>query len=328
VYGDALYVADAVVGGHALKRFDLASGAFLYQGPTMPGFLMQNTPMVGPDGTVYLNRVQNNPAVDFFYAFADTGASFVQKWSQPANYNTSVEYTVGPAGDVYMMGPGNLLQRLDPATGAVLGTFPLGASSSVRMATDGLGHLFVSNGEFASGRVYGFEADLTPRWSVPVTNVNIGAPALGRDGALVVAGVGTDLRVFRNPLAQDKLELSVAAGGSQTLKLHAPASAGKSYWVLGSASGTAPGIALGAVTLPLNPDPYLTYTITHPNGPVLASSLGTLDASGNAVATLNVPPGAPIAPLPLVLNHAFLVVDFAAATASFASNPTQLELVP
>jgi hypothetical protein len=73
---------------------------------------------------------------------------------------------------------------------------------------------------------------------------------------------------------------------------------------------------------------HRTYTITHPNGPVLASSLGTLGAGGNAVAALDVPPGAPISPLPLVLNYAFLVVDFAAATASFASNPIPLELVP
>ncbi len=58
------YVADAVPGGHAIVRYDVATGARLYQSPTMPGFTLQNTPMVGPDGTVYLSRTQNNPAVD------------------------------------------------------------------------------------------------------------------------------------------------------------------------------------------------------------------------------------------------------------------------
>jgi hypothetical protein len=201
-------------------------------------------------------------------------------------------------------------------------------TGAVRMATDALGRLFVSNGEGPLGRFYCFEADLTPRWNVAVPNINIGAPALGQNGALVVAGTGTDLRVFRSPLAQDQIEISVAAGGTQALKLHAPASAGKTYWVVGSASGTGPGLTLGAVVLPLNFDPYMLWTINHPNTPVLASSLGTLDGGGDGAAQINVPAGAPIAPLPLVLNHAFVVVDFITATASFASNPSELRLVP
>jgi hypothetical protein len=294
----------------------------------MPGFLMQNTPMVGPDGTVYLNRVQNNVAVDFFYAFTDTGVGFTQKWAVPANYNTSVEYTVGPAGDVYMMGPGHVLQRLDPATGAVLSSFPLGDTAAVRMATDVDGRVYVSNGEFATGAFYCFDADLTPLWSTPVPNVNIGAPALGRDGTLIVAGIGADLRAYRSPLAQDLYEISVSAGGTQTMKLFAPASAGQTYWVVGSASGTSPGLPVGAVTLPLNFDPYMLWTINHPNGPVLSSSLGTLDAGGHATATLNVPAGVPLGGLPLELNHAFLILDLAAATASYASNPNVVRLVP
>jgi hypothetical protein len=32
---------------------------------------------------------------------------------------------------------------------------------------------------------------------VPVTNVNIGGPAIGQNGTLVVCGVGTDVRAYR-----------------------------------------------------------------------------------------------------------------------------------
>ena len=62
---------------------------------------------------------------------------------------------------------------------------------------DGNGNLFVGNGGFADGRVRGFDADLQPLWDVPVTNLNIGGPAIGRRGTLLVCGVGTDVRAWR-----------------------------------------------------------------------------------------------------------------------------------
>jgi len=199
VYGDAVYVADAVAGGHVLERFDLATGTFAYASPPMPGFTLQQTPMVGPDGTVYLNRTQNNPAVDFFYAFADVGNGFVEKWHVASQWTTNSEFAVGKDGSVYMLQPGEILTALDPATGAVRHTHPtpLGAANP-RMVVDADGRLFVSNGGFTSGRLASFDPDLTLRWSVGVTNVNIGGPALAADGTLVIAGIGNDLRGYRS----------------------------------------------------------------------------------------------------------------------------------
>ncbi len=194
----AVYVADAAVGGHVVKRYDLATGAFQYESPVMSGFTLQNTPMVAPDGTIYLSRTQNNPAVDYFYAIDDTGAAMSIRWSVPAGWTTVSEFAVGPDGSVYMAAPGNRIRRLDAATGATLAeSDSLDALSAPRMATDAQGRVYVSNGAFAQGRFYSFDADLTPRWSVPVQNINIGAPAIGADGALVVCGVGTDVRAYR-----------------------------------------------------------------------------------------------------------------------------------
>ncbi len=195
---DAFYVADVTAGGHILVRYDVESGARMYASPVMPGFTIQNTPMAGPDGTVYLNRAQNNPAVDFYYAFRDTGAEFIEKWHVAGNGGATAEFGVGPDGSVYVVTPGPRLARLDPADGHVLNqTDVLSGFSSAHLAIDVAGQVFFSNGAFASGRLSAYAADLTPRWDVAVPNINIGGPALGAFGTLIVCGTGSDVRAYR-----------------------------------------------------------------------------------------------------------------------------------
>lgn len=211
LFNSAVYAADAAVGGHVIKRFNIDTGAFQYQSQVMSGFTLQNTPFVGPDGTVYLSRTQNNAATDFFYAFLDTGAGFMQKWAVPARWTTSSEFTVGPDGTIYMMGAGNVIQRRDPASGAVISTSaPIVLDSpngniAPRMASDAQGRVYFSNGQFSNGRFYAFEPDLKQIWSMGVTNINIGAPAIGNDGVAIVNGVGSDLRAYQTlvPCAPD-----------------------------------------------------------------------------------------------------------------------------
>jgi len=201
VFGNAVYVADAVSGGHSIKKFDLSTGALMYQSPVMAGFTIQTTPMVGPDGSVYLNRVQNNAAVDFFYTFTDTGSGLVQRWRVESRYTYASEFAA-TTDSVFVVARDNSIRRLRAADGAeVSSTGVLGAPlSAPRMAVDPLGRLVVSNGEFPLGRVYCFNENLSERWSVAVQNVNIGAPAVGRDGTLVIAGIGSDVRAIRSEL--------------------------------------------------------------------------------------------------------------------------------
>jgi hypothetical protein len=168
----------------------------------MPGFTLQNTPMVGRDGTIYLSRTQNNVATDFFYAFADDGTQITEKWHVPAAWSTESEFAIGPDDTIYHLAPGYVIDRLDPATGATMNTsMPITSAGSAqpRLAIDALGRVYCSNGNFSDGTLLAFEADLSFRWSVPVTNINIGGPAIGRDGTLVVAGVGSDIRAYRTP---------------------------------------------------------------------------------------------------------------------------------
>lgn len=197
IFGDALYVADATYGGHIFVRYDLANGDRLYESPIMDGFLMQNTPMVDPSGRIYLSRVQNNAAVDYFYSFTDTGRDFVENWRVAAAYSVSSEFGVGTDGSIYMVTPGPRLVRLDPETGNVLDeTDPLAGFSKPRIAVDAAGKVFFSNGAFSTGRLSVYNAELTLLWDTPVTNINIGGSAIGQGGVLVVCGVGTDVRAY------------------------------------------------------------------------------------------------------------------------------------
>ncbi len=209
IFEGKVYVIDAVAGGHAVKRYDLATGTFEVQSEIMPGFTIQTTPMIGPDGTIYVQRVQNNPSVDFFYALDDNGPDISIRWSVEAGWTTSSEFTVGADGNVYAIDRDYAIMKIDAATGNVIAvSAPLeGGGGGPRMASDIDGNLYVINGEFPTGRAFSFDDDLNQRWSVPVVNVNIGGPAIGADGTLIIAGVGTDIRAFRGPIGDCRADI-------------------------------------------------------------------------------------------------------------------------
>lgn len=196
----AVYAVDTVAGGQAVRKFDLLTGAFLYRGPTMPGFLTQSTPMVGPDGAIYFNRAQTNDTVDFFYAFEDNGTAITEKWHVPSLNMPGAEFGVGPDGSVYMVDRQTRILRLNPADGSIVNNSnPIPSDfhkSRFAFGDDGL--IYYSNGSFDLGRLYCFSTDLVEQWSTPVFRVNIGGPALGADGTLVICGVGSDLRAYRS----------------------------------------------------------------------------------------------------------------------------------
>lgn len=199
LHGSAFYVADAVPGGHSIVRYDAVTGAEMYSSPVMPGFTAQCTPMAGPDGTVYFNRSQNNAATDYFYAFEDNGSAFTEKWHIPTVNACAPEFGVGPDGSVYFVTPGPRLSRVDPEDGTVLAqSDAIPGYTAARIAIGADGTVYFSNGGFAGGRLYAFSPDLTLLWDTAVTNINIGGPALGEGGVLVVCGVGTDVRAYRD----------------------------------------------------------------------------------------------------------------------------------
>lgn len=156
--------------------------------------------MVELDGTIYFARVQNNATVDFFYAINHSGFAMTVRWSRPAQWAPTSEFAVGPDGSVFVMDPGNVTARRAALDGSLIASsVAIPANfSQLPMAVDRDERLFFSNGSFSNGRCYSFNANLTPRWSVAVLNINIGALAIGKDGTLIVAGIDK-LYVYRTP---------------------------------------------------------------------------------------------------------------------------------
>ncbi len=61
------------------------------------------------------------------------------------------------------------------------------------------------------------------------------------------------------------------------------------YWIFGSVTGTTPGINLGGVHFPLNPDFWTNITIASPNNATLANTKAKLNASGTGQASFIIP---------------------------------------
>jgi hypothetical protein len=125
-------------------------------------------------------------------------------------------------------------------------------------------------------------------------------------------------------------QISLTPGGVQQFDLSAGAEhALQLYMLAGSASGSAPGLLLGSVSLPLNPDPYFYHAINHPNHPPLNDSVGFLDLDGRAQAAFVVPAGTFPSLAGVTWHHAFVAWDiFGALGATFASDAVPITFVP
>lgn len=130
------------------------------------------------------------------------------------------------------------------------------------------------------------------------------------------------------PFFADVGTLSIAGGGGLEFTLAAgPSQAGRLYWVLGSASGTAPGTPAGGFVLPLNVDAYLLLTLT--GGGLLQGSFGLLDDQGAAATSFTVAAGQLSASLAgTVLHHAYAALDASSGAVTFTSNAIPTLLAP
>ena len=178
--------------GPTIQVFDLDTGDFLYESPaTYPGYVQQVAPFVGPDGTVYAPRTQNNPSTDYLIAYQDTGTSLVKKWDTELGYVPFSSFSVGQDGSVYSYSRAGEIVRLDPEDGSIENTsINIQAGISTYMAADGAGRLFAAS----ENTLYSFNADLTLRWQTAITNPS--APAIAWDGTLILCGTGTDIRAY------------------------------------------------------------------------------------------------------------------------------------
>lgn len=127
-------------------------------------------------------------------------------------------------------------------------------------------------------------------------------------------------------LTSDRHEISLAQGGTQAFSLDVGTGRGDIYLLLGSFSGTRPGLRFGGVTLPLNPDPWFHFTLANPNTLIQASK-SVLDAQGRGTARFVLPKGLDPRLADLLLHHAFLVLNARTLRVELASNAVPLRLV-
>ncbi|TAJ02876.1 MAG: VCBS repeat-containing protein [Planctomycetota bacterium] len=121
--------------------------------------------------------------------------------------------------------------------------------------------------------------------------------------------------------------IPAATGGTQLLRLSASSThAGAFYLLLGSVSGSKPGVAVDSLLFPLNVDPYLMYTLSNPNSPPLSGSLGLLSQTGTALATFSWPGPVPSALLGMTGHHAYVLLGAGAVT--LTSNAVPVSFVP
>jgi len=130
-----------------------------------------------------------------------------------------------------------------------------------------------------------------------------------------------------NSLWNDVTTISRSSGGQVIFDLQPGVGFERGqYFLLGSTSGTTPGVVLpGGNTLPLNKDDLFDYILKYFNYPTFDDFRGWFDLSGQMVATLNIQPGE----IPGSWVGQFMHFSFTTeAPYDFQSNPVVVEIVP
>jgi hypothetical protein len=124
----------------------------------------------------------------------------------------------------------------------------------------------------------------------------------------------------------DVANFSAATGGTVNFTLDpGPLYQNDAYRILGSISGTSPGITLHGVNVPVNYDAFTLLTILDANTSALPGFAGTLDVNGMATASLV---SGPLPASAVGVQFDFAAFVKAGTAVRWASNPTHLEIVP
>ena len=138
--------------------------------------------------------------------------------------------------------------------------------------------------------------------------------------------------VYTDPMTVDLFtdvdSISAATGGQVQFSLHVgPNLAGGLYFLLGSISGTDPGLDFGnGIHLPINWDLFTWFTLTNANSAVLQNFRGTLDSSGAAAPLMDTL--GPIDPSLAGLQMDFAALVFDQGMPVFGSNATHVVIDP
>jgi hypothetical protein len=262
------------------------------------------------------NRVLAPNASGSAILFEEQGGTWSQTELFPASPVFNYGWTTALAGDVALVGT----RSFSPVQPGVVDAFRFQGGAWTHTAE--LHPLDGDTGVEAYGQALALDGDVA---FVGSFGDGDGSPGSGSSWLYSVSDTDCP-SLFGAP----KL-VSLATGGQQVLRLDAgDAHAGELFWLLGSASGTSPGLDLGGFTLPLVVDAYFVFGLANPSV-LLSPSLGVFDAEGRALAAFSLPPGASPSLAGATLHHAWLALDLAsdpplALTATSAASA--LELVP
>jgi hypothetical protein len=123
----------------------------------------------------------------------------------------------------------------------------------------------------------------------------------------------------------DAYDVSAASGGNIDLFLDAGASnAGRPYLIVASFGGSSPGVNLGSVHVPINPDGLFDYALRRVGRPPFQEFIGLLDGQGQALADFNLS-SAQIGSLAgETMTFAFVIWN----PITFGSNAIDIEITP
>ncbi|MCA8954724.1 MAG: right-handed parallel beta-helix repeat-containing protein [Planctomycetes bacterium] len=180
-------------------------------------------------------------------------------------------------------------------------------------------------GDFVAASWDATKRDVRPVVGGPIDNRGVSRYAVPLDAA----GQPRSLPINPGALANDATmvgdvrTITARTGGQQILTfVLGPGFAGEDYLLLGSASGSTPGVVAGDFELPLVADVWFNFTLSVSTAPLIQSGFGQLDGAGKATPRIVLPA------LPVVsgteLRHAMLV--FRGGGLEFVANPVTLKL--
>ncbi|MGA1607277.1 MAG: hypothetical protein ACO4CT_09845 [Planctomycetota bacterium] len=240
-----------------------------------------------------------------------------------------------PLATIQITGVRMVVRSVDPATGAPI-PFPIQANGSFTCW---------ASSEVLSGQIVvtGLANQTTPlAGTISTPQVVQGIVAPGTNGMVIqvpltisstfsdpAAGTSATINLNGNLVGEDRAFAAdvdvLTRGQRQTMRLSAGTSFANAYYVvLGTASGTSPGLQFGSVNLPINFDGFTDFGLSFPNTAPYGNSLAQLDANGIATATFD----SPTFPLGVQfdLHHAYaLMVNNQVV---FASNPIPVRVGP
>ena len=210
---------------------------------------------------------------------------------EPQKVNTG--YDPAGNGDANIDSERNFIENEDPVTGI----------DQYRVNP-------IPAGTFGAGTYFAVEPGAAV--SAPTLNPADTPPGHGSNLMKTDPGCGDVFLMADKSVIDPNLSLN-PQGENQLLSLDAgPTRAGRLYVLLGTTTGPYPGQILGQnVVLPLNVDSYFALTLTGQT-PFLTSSIGILDAAGQAQASLNLPGSTDLSQLAaqnIEVHHAAVVFD-------------------